>query len=746
MQKRVPWRRIALLLMPLLLALLHAGDWLRIDLVDRLDNAIYDLRLRATMPATLDERIVIVDIDEKSLSELGHWPWGRDQLARLTDELFQRQQVAVLGFDVFFAEPDESSGLKHLQQLAGKEFQGQAAFREMLSRLQPSLDYDHRFAQALKNRPVVLSYYFTRDGDARTSGVLPAPVLQLPPRADGQTDFESFRGYGSNIESLARVAPMAGHANPVVDSDGVVRAIPLLAQYQNSQYEAFSLALFRAAVGMPQVASGLAQERLLPWGDARLQSLLLTLGGKSRNIALDRHGRSLIPFRGPGGVSGGSFRYVSATDLLHQRVAANSLQGKIVLVGTTAPGMLDLRATPVGETYPGVEMHANLLSGLLDDRALVKPDFAPGFELAQLLATGLLMLLALPRLSAKRAVALGALVCAALLGSNLWAYLALGLALPLASALLLALALFVLHMSYGYLVESRAKRELAQLFGTYVPPELVEEMLKHPDAYSMRAVSRELTVMFCDLRGFTRISESMEPTRLQGLLNRFFSRLTHCIRAHRGTIDKYMGDCVMAFWGAPVAENNHASLAVSAALDMVQAVRALALDEADQGALGMGIGLNTGLMCVGDMGSDIRRSYTVIGDAVNLGARLEGLSKVYGVDIVASESTCLQASEFAWQELDRVRVKGKSQAVRIYTPLCRLKELAPQQASELQRWDAALNAYRLQDWAGCELQLTHLQREHANNGLYALYAARLSWRRALPFDPAWDGATQFDNK
>ena len=730
-------RRIALLLVPLLFALLHAGAGLRVDMLERLDNAIYDLRLRATMPGTLDPRIVIVDIDEKSLSELGHWPWGRDQLAALTDELFERQQVALLGFDVFFAEPDESSGLKHLQLLAHNEFQGQAAFQDMLARLQPDLDYDSRFARSLKDRPVVLSYYFNRDRDGRTSGVLPAPVMEL--RSDA--GFTRFSGYGSNIEPLARAAPMAGHANPVLDSDGIVRAIPLIAAYRNGGYEALSLALYRVASGLPKVAPGLAQGEVSPLG-----SIALTLGNKTRTIPLDQHGSSLIPFRGAGGVGAGSFRYVSATDLLHRRVAPNSLKGQIVLVGSTAPGLLDLRATPVGSAYPGVEMHASLLSGLLDDRVLVKPDYAQGFELAQLLASGLLMIIALPLLSAMRAVALGALVAAALVGINLWAYLGLGLALPLASALVMAVAVFSLNMSYGYLVESRSKRELAHLFGTYVPPELVDEMLKDPDAYSMQAVSRELTVMFCDLRGFTRMSESMEPTRLQALLNTLFSRLTRCIRVHRGTIDKYMGDCVMAFWGAPVAAKDHATLAVGAALDMVQAVRTLKLDEPANGVPGMGIGLNTGLMCVGDMGSDIRRSYTVVGDAVNLGARLEGLSTLYGVDIIASESTREQAADFAWQELDRVRVKGKSQTVRIFTPLCRTEELSPQQASELERWALALQAYRMQDWDGCELHLTQLQRENANTCLYPLYASRVSLRRSAPFDPEWDGATQFDNK
>jgi adenylate cyclase len=244
------------------------------------------------------------------------------------------------------------------------------------------------------------------------------------------------------------------------------------------------------------------------------------------------------------------------------------------------------------------------------------------------------------------------------------------------------------------------------------------------------------------------MSERMEPVQLQGLLNEVFNRLTDIIRRTRGTIDKYMGDCVMAFWGAPVNTPRHAALAVESALAMAQAVVEINAAHRARGIpeIGVGIGLNTGTMCVGDMGSDIRRSYTVIGDAVNLGSRLEGLSKVYGVPIVVSESARRQAAEFAWQELDRVRVKGKEQAVAIYTPLGPAAGLPRERAEELKIWAAVLKAYRAQDWDGCELQLLNLQRMNAKNVLYELYSERVASMRKLPFDPSWDGATTFETK
>ena len=292
---------------------------------------------------------------------------------------------------------------------------------------------------------------------------------------------------------------------------------------------------------------------------------------------------TLVPFRGPGGVNGGSYRYVSAADVLAKRLAPESLKGKIVLVGTTAPGLLDIRVTPVGEAYAGVETHANLISGLMDGRIAVKPDYALGYDVAILALAGLTLAFALPLLSAPRAVLLSLVVIAGVVALNFFLYLGAGLVMPLAAALVMALTAFALNMSYGYFVESRGKRELANLFGTYVPPELVDEMVKDAASYSMKATSKELTVMFCDMRGFTKMSEQMEPTRLQELLNFVFSRLTDLIRANKGTIDKYMGDCVMAFWGAPVDIPNHAHMAVKTAMEMAGAVRQINEEHQCQG-------------------------------------------------------------------------------------------------------------------------------------------------------------------
>ncbi len=741
------WQRILITLIPLVFGLLHATGVLQIGLLTRLDDQIYDARLRALMPKTVDDRVVIVDIDERSLADLGRFYLSRDKMANFVTELVDRQKAAVVGFDIVFAEPDDSSGLKRMQKLAANELKDVPAFAERLAQIEPQLDHDALFAQSMRGKPAVLGYYLTSDRDGRRTGALPAPVMDTGSLAGRPIAFTKWNGYGSNLPILSNAAPMAGFFNSIPGEDGVVRSIPLVAELDGKHYESLSLAMLRLVLGLPKVEPVFPTERFLTKYQG-LDGIRLKQGNKSLTIPVDYRVGVLVPFRGEGGPTGGSFKYISAIDVLTGKLPEGSLKDRLVLVGTTAPGLLDLRVTPVGETYPGVEVHANVLSGLLDDRVLVRPDYAMGFEVMMLLISGLVLAICLPLLTAVRAVALSLTVLTLVVASNLYLYISGGLVMPLASALSTILAAFALNMSYGYFVESRNKRELANLFRGYVPPELVDEMVDDPESYNMKAVNKELTVMFCDMRGFTNLSEKMEPTELQALLNNLFTRLTGVIQANRGTTDKYMGDCVMAFWGAPVDMPNHAQLAVKAALEMSNAVRDLNAEHRAKGIpeIGVGIGLNTGVMCVGNMGSEIRRSYTVIGDAVNLGSRLEGLSKVYGVDIVVSDATRKATTDFAWQELDKVRVKGKNTAVGIFWPMGPTARLDKSNLDEIKLWQSFLKAYRAQDWDQCEVCMLNLSRQNAKKYLYQVYAERVSSMKMLPFDPSWDGATNFDTK
>lgn len=741
--------RLAFAIVPVAVVILHVVGALRLEWLDWVDNLIYDTRLRITMPRTLDDRIVIVDIDEKSLAEVGRWPWSRNHLSSLTLDLFDRQHAGAVGFDVVFAEPDNSSGLRTLQTLAAQQLSHLPEVVEAVRGLTDTLDYDQMFARALANRPVVLGHYFTADREGRTAGQLPEPVMRTADLKGVSARFVKWNGYGANLPALLKAAGSGGAFNAMTDVDGVVRAVPLVSEYDGSLYASFSLAVFRALLGQTTVEPGFPPSRFLPKGYRGLESIVIRQGTNAVALPVDDRGGSLVPFRGLGGPTGGSFKYVSATDVLHGRLPADTLKDKVVLVGTTAPGLMDLRVTPVGAAYPGVEVHANLISGYLDGNVLTKPDYAMGYELTVVVVSGALLALLLPWLPAARAIAFSVALVVAVSGLNFWLYSAHGLVLPLASALAMIAAAFVLNMAYGYFAESRSKRELATLFGSYVPPELVDEMVKAPERYSMQAEARDLTVLFCDMKGFTHMSESLTPEQLQHMLNRVFSRLTEVIRAHRGTIDKYMGDCVMAFWGAPLRSNDHAMQAVLAAQGMIRALAQLNAENAAQGlpAIGVGIGINTGPMLVGDMGSDIRRSYTVIGDAVNLASRLEALSRTYGVDIVVGETTRKHAGGLPWQEVDRVVVKGKDEAVTVYTLLD--TEGRPDGTTaqeELSIWARVLKAYRAQDWDTCELQLMNLQRLYPHNGLYPCFAARIATLRQQPPLPGWDGVTRFGSK
>ncbi|MFM9923993.1 adenylate/guanylate cyclase domain-containing protein [Variovorax sp. H27-G14] len=741
--------RIAITLLPLLLALAHAtGAW-PLSAFERLDRLIYDIRLRATMPRTLDPRVVIVDVDDASLAREGQWPWPRDKMAGLATELFDRQQVAVVGFDVMFLEPDRSSGLERLRALARGPLKDMPGLAPEVERLAPSLDHDATFAQALQGRRVALGYYFNHTQPPRAKGQLPAaPLIALSAFPAGGTYGTTWNGFGASLPALAQAVPVAGFVNMLVgaNGDGVIRGVPLVARYQGDQaqpgyYESLGLAVYRLANGAPAVRPAFASDGAAP----RLESLRLD----RLRIPVDQSASMQVPFRGPGGVQGGSFRYVSAADVLEGKLAPGELKDRIVLVGATAPGLQDLRATPVDAAFPGVEVHANVVSGLLDHRLLSVPDYAPGYEVLTVLVAGVLLAFGLSLLSAPRALLLAVGTMVGLAGLNLWLYVAHGLVLPLASALAMAALAFAINMSWGYFVESHARRGLVRLFGTYVPPQLVDEMMVHPDRYSMRAESKPMTVLFCDMRDFTRLSEQMAPAELQAFLNTVFSRLTDVISAHRGTVDKYMGDCVMAFWGAPIDTPDHATLAVQAALDMAQAVHDINRIHRESGRpqISVGIGINSGVMSVGDMGSTARRSYTVVGDAVNLASRLEGLSGHYGMEIVASGATRALAQNHVWQELDSVRVKGKAQVVVVFTPLAaRTPETIEQTRQLLARWSDVLAAYRRQDWAVGRSLLAPLLASDTKKVLYQLYAQRLASMALRPQDPDWDGATRFETK
>ncbi|MFN0161956.1 MAG: CHASE2 domain-containing protein [Burkholderiales bacterium] len=741
--------RIGLGLAMLLVFLLHGAELINIRILSQLDAIIYDARLRLTMPSKLDDRIVILDIDEKSLGKLGRWPWSRDKMAGLVDKLFGQYGVVMIGFDVVFAEPDISSGIRSLESLAREgALKDNDQFKSEVEKLKPTLDYDARFAKSLAGKPVVLGYYLSSEENAEKSGTLPPAVMPAGTFRGRTIEWFQWKGYGANLGEFQKSAMASGLFNPVVDLDGVVRRVPMLSEYDGQYYESLSLAMFRALLGSPNLEPGYPPERFLSKNYSGLEWLEMKAANRSFRIPVDKSVSTLVPYRGRGGPNGGSFRYVSLADVYEGKVGAGDLKGKIALWGTTAPGLLDLRSTPVGEAYPGVEIHANLLSGMLSQNFREKPAFTIGAEVLLLGIGGLTLTLLLPFLSPIRAtlVALAAMIL--IIGFNYLVYTQLDLVLPLAAALLMTAALFTLNMAYGYFVESRSKREFTALFGQYVPPELVDEMARDPTKYSMEPTAADLTILFSDVRGFTTISESLSPGDLAAYINDYLTGMSAVISKNRGTLDKYIGDAVMAFWGAPVPDAEHARQGVLTALQMQKIATELNEKFRAKGwpALKIGIGLNSGNVRVGDMGSKVRKAYTVMGDPVNLASRLEGRTKEYGVGILVGEATEKLVKDVIFKELDRIRVKGKNEPVAIYEPLCLESELDRKLKDELKIWRDALKAYRAQAWDQVEVALMNLVRMNPDCYIYEMYAGRVVQFRKNPPGPNWDGVTTFDEK
>jgi adenylate cyclase len=722
--------RIGRILTSLLIAvpfLLHSAQLIRIPFIDTLENIAYDVRLNLTLPGTVDERIVIVDVDEKSLANEGRFPWPRDKLARLIDQLFERYGIAIIGFDMVFAEADDSVVLRKLDEILSTRPDSPVA-REIQTAFPAR---DESFGQSLAGRPVVLGYYFSYNAnDSPTTGVLPEPILPAEIAEALEISALAAHGYGANLEVLQRVAKRGGYFdNPLSDDDGIFRRAPMVQSYQSAIYDSLSLAMTQAYLGETLVFG--KNKEWLYLGD--------------RGFPVDENQAVLIPYRG----RQGSFHYVSATDVLSENIAdPQILKDKIVLLGTSAPGLFDLRNTPVQKIYPGVEIHANMISGMLDQRFLSKPAYTSAAALLTMALITVVMAFLMPIFGAITSILMTMSIMATLVGLNLYLWTVETAVLPLAGSIVLVLLLYLFNASYGFLVESSNKRALTKRFGQYVPPELVEEMARNPKKYSLHGERREMTVLFSDVRGFTKVSEDMEPEELSQLMNELLTTITQVIQQYVGTIDKYMGDAVMAFWGAPLDDPEHARHAVQAALNIQQDMVELRKRFADRGwpEIRVGIGLNTGTMNVGDMGSEFRMAYTVMGDAVNVGSRLEGLTKIYGVGIAVSETTAQSAPEFTYRELDRVRVKGRDTPLTLYEPFPARENLDPALDSELAGYKIALEMYRGQEWDGAEVEFRKLAESSGGHALYERYLAQISHFRDEPPESDWDGVFTHETK
>ncbi len=605
-----------------------------VPLLDQLELKTYDMRLRA-LERTVPRYVTIAAIDEHSLAKLGRWPWSRTTFAQLIQRL-DEAGAKVIAFDMFFSERE-------------------------------SVRADAQFAGAIASSgKVVLGTVFLNREEARHLGaasqarafkaIAPQAIADIRAASDVSPVFQTEEPYGvlANIAELQASTSYAGHINVLPDIDGVVRRSPLILRHGGRYFPAFDVQVARAFLG----ASALTLE-LAEYGIAGVN-----LG--ERQIALDEEGRLLVRYRGPER----TFSAVSIADIIERKADVRMLRDRVVLIGNTAQGIGDIRVTPYGHAFPGVEIRANIIENLLEGNVLQRPGWITFVDVAGMLAVALIVLGLLPRLGVSWAAILAAALLATYLFLATMLFRTQGLWLNVVYPTLLIVLLFVSATLVYYFFAFYEKRYLKLAFQHYVPPAVVDGLVSGADRLRLGGEKRDLTVLFSDIRGFTSMSEAMAPEELVKLMNEYFTAMTDKVFEHHGSLDKYIGDAIMAVYGAPVAEAQHAALACRTALEMLTVLDELKAKWQPLGlpAIDIGVGINTGPMIVGNMGSASRFNYTVVGDSVNLASRIETLNKTYGTNILVSEYTYeVVKDEFPFaREIDSVRVRGRTQPVRLY--------------------------------------------------------------------------------
>lgn len=721
------------------------NNWL-----NRLDFLYYDIRFNASLSLTENNlflpetkiegsgqqgsdiakhKVVILDIDERSLAAEGRWPWSRHKLAKLVNQLAECGAILV-AFDVVFSEPERNPVNEVNQHLANYNIDW-----KIPKRWHEIADGDQVFARHISDIDVVLGYFF-QDEDNIQVGNLPRPVLNLSSEQNANLVSIAKPGYVANLPKLQQAAAGAGFVSTFADADGVIRRSPLVIRHDNGLYPSLSLATVMSYLLVNDIE--LATQTV---GHVEVITAIMAGGQRART---DVNGRVIIPYRG----KQHSFPYISVTDVLKNNVDLSLLEGAIVLVGTSAIGLADLRATPVGTQYPGVEVHANIIQSLLSGDFPYRPEWEAGLTLSILIFLGALLSLCLPKLGPIAAVFLSGTTLLFMVSGNFYLWHAHKLDLPIASTCLLILILTLLNLAYGYMRENASKRLLKGMFNQYVPQAHIDRMVEDPEAYQFTGESKELTVLFADIRSFTTISESLSATELKAMLNQYFTPLTKIIFDHEGTIDKYVGDMVMAFWGAPIDDENHAKNGILSAIEMQKATVELSNAFVARGLpeIKIGVGLNSGIMNVGDMGSSYRRAYTVLGDAVNLGSRLESITKFYGVDILVGERTAELCPDIAFSFVDRIQVQGKDEPVSVYKPLGLKEEVSEDQIEQQQIFSAAYECYKQQAWDDAQQMFYALKAESPDNLLYQIYIDRINDLREQELTQDWDGVFKHTRK
>jgi adenylate cyclase len=686
---------------------------------------LIDPRVKTIRPVT------IVDIDEKSLAkpELGQWPWPRTRIADMIINL-TRLGAVVVAFDVVFAEPDRlnpaivADSMRYLDDVTRSRLRGLPSNDQILS-------------EAMRRSHVVL-------GETGLAGVVSELDKTLPVTGlatlgeDPQRFLFDFPGLLRNVRVLEETAAGRGLITIKTERDGIIRRVPMMMRAQGATMPSLSFEILRLVTGTPTIIVKSEKEGV--------KSVAL----RGLELPTDRNGQLWIHF-----AHQDPSIYVSAADVLDESVPPEKIQGKLVLIGTSAVGLNDIKTTPVSPAMPGVEVHAQVLEAALTRSLLSRPPVALVLELGVALLLGILVIMFAPGLGPITLVAVGTLFASLLIGASWYFYTQQRLLIDFTYPLLSTTTIYLTLIFTSFVREQAQRRQIRSAFGQYLSPALVEQLAQSPEKLALGGEEREMTIMFSDVRGFTSISETYkhDPQGLTKLMNRFLTPLTNAILARKGTIDKYMGDAIMAFWNAPLEDKEHQLNACAAAVDMLDRIDALNRErefEAQQGGhvylpLNVGVGLNTGACVVGNMGSDLRFDYSVLGDSVNLASRLEGQSKEYGFPIIVGSRTALAVKDsFAILELDFIMVKGKKDPEVIYAIAGREDTAQSERFQRLRNLTIEMLAcYRSRDWDGALAAIERGRRTdeaHALESLYNLYAARIRNYQADPPPADWNGA------
>ena len=676
-----------------------------------LDNKIRDDFFLIRGPIKTTNSVVIIDIDEKSLSKLGQWPWSRDIMAKILENL-TKAGAGIIGLDIFFPEKDTKSPSYFVKK-----------FHIVTN--QKIIDTDKIFANVIANTPTILGYLFNFENNL-TKNVLPnIPGIFI------EKNLKKFfllqaKGYISNIPILQNSSYSGGFVNMIPDVDGVVRYVPLVIKYDGMIYPALSFEMFRLATGIKKI--------IINYSDAGVDNIELT---KKFKIPTDRFGRIFVNYRG----DKKSFPYISASDIYFNTFDKKLVNGKFVIIGTSAAGLFDLRVTPFNNVYPGVEVHANIIDNLLKGDFIYKPDFAEILNITIIVTLTVNIAFFFYFLSATLSMLFVFIIILIYLYATYYVLFHQGYIINIAIPILLVIILSIILTSINYLFESKKSKKLKKAFAKKVSPSVMEELLKNPSDDILLPKDKEITIFFSDVRSFTSISEKLgDPKNVIEMLNIYMTPMVDIIVKHEGTVDKFIGDAIMSYWNAPADVKNHADKAVSSAIEQIKHLKNVneIIRKKFNVTIDIGIGINTGIATVGEMGSIGRADYTVIGDSVNLASRLEGLNKTYHTHIIISEFTKEKLTkDYILRDLDLVRVKGKSEAIKIY-------QVIDYGTYTFEKYDEALYLYRNSEFIKAKKIFEELYNKEKDL-LYNLYIKRCEHFITNPpknFDGVWTFTTR----